>query len=118
MVGKSVKGGQRPTIAILWITRRAGAERAMLQPPNRYAALTLGAVLSGFVGVSEHPYNAMKLPNLYVMVLDILARVFERSRIARRYEIMASYNLASRAQRKCSIVHHDRPSPRFHCSCK
>ena len=57
----------------------------------------------------------MKLPNLYVMVLDILARVFERSRIVRRYEIMASHNLASRAQRKCSIVCHDGG---FHCPCK
>ena len=33
---------------------------------------------------------------LLVMVLDILTRVFERSRIVNRYEIMASHDFASR----------------------
>ena len=62
---------------------------------------------SGFVGVSEQPYAAMEMPNLYVMILDILTRVFECSRVVRRYEIMASHDFASQTQRKCSIVRHD-----------
>jgi len=82
---------------------RAGAESRAVAAASRSTA---GAVLSGFVGVSEKTYSAMELPNFYVMILDVLARVLERSRIVRRYEIMASHNLASRAQRKCSIVRH------------
>jgi hypothetical protein len=41
----------------------------------------MARVLGGFVDVSQQSYPAMELPNLYVMVLDILAGVFERSRI-------------------------------------
>jgi hypothetical protein len=49
----------------------------------------------------------MKLPNLYVMILDILARVLERSHVIHRREIITSHDLASRAEQKCSIRHHD-----------
>jgi hypothetical protein len=65
-----------------------------------FAGRTVWRKLSRFVGVSEQPYSAMELPNLYVMVLDILARVFERSRIVHRYEFMAFHHLAGRAQRE------------------
>ena len=54
----------------------------------------------------------MELPNLYVMVLDILARVLKRSRIVRRFEIMAVHDIASRAHHECSIAHHDGNRPR------
>ena len=49
----------------------------------------------------------MELPNLYVIVLDILARVLKRSHVVRRFEVMAIHNIASRAHYECSIAHHD-----------
>ena len=45
--------------------------------------------------MSKQAYSAMELPNLYVMVLDIMASVFERSLVGRGYEIMAFENLAA-----------------------
>ena len=50
---------------------------------TREPADTASPKLSDFVGVSEQPYSSMELPNLHVMVIDILERVFERSRIIR-----------------------------------
>ena len=74
--------------------------------------MSTGAVLGGFVGMSEQPYTAMQLPNLYVITLDILARVLKRGHVVRRFEIMATHDIASRAHHECSIAHHDSLSPR------
>ena len=49
----------------------------------------------------------MELPNLYVIVLDILARVLKRSRVVGRFKIMATHNIASRTHHECSITHHE-----------
>ena len=80
---------------------------ARLNAVSGYSEALLVRALGGLVGMSEQPYSAVELPNLYVMVLDILARVFERSGVVRRFEIMALHDMASRAHHECSITHHD-----------
>lgn len=110
---------------LFWIVHRVNGEAASLHQGSEDAGAVADdegsegvaeAALSGFMGVSEHPYKAMELPNLDVIVLDILARVLTRGHVVRRFEIMAIHDIASRAHHECSIVRHNgRPAIPLNC---